>query len=472
MIDILLLNPPLVNYDEKNKPKYLVNTSFFPPIGLAYLSSFLKKHNFSVKIIDMDAEKYGISKITDLIKIFKPLMIGISITSDLIFPISYKVIKKIKKETNVPIVVGGVFPTNNPDFLIKKPEIDFLVRGEGEHTLLELINFYKNKIGELKKINGLSYKINGVVYHNPPRELLKNLDDLPFPDWGEFDFKKYFISIAFKNPSFAITASRGCPYRCIFCSTSVFQYYRIRSPKNVVDEIEFLHKKYNVKDITFHDPTFNISPKWVINFCKELMKRKLKIKWRCLCRVDKIEDKMVHYMKSAGCYNIAFGIESSKDKFLNFLKKDFTIEQVKKAFKIVKKYKIEILAYFMYGIPGQTISDLRHNCRFIKEISPDYINILILNPVVGTELWNLAQKKGWLKDFNLEMFESPERLGVEKQWWKIPNLDEKILNHYIKMSYINYFFRFNTIRNYIVRYLRNPSRILFAIKNIIQRFTY
>ncbi|MHA1294627.1 MAG: B12-binding domain-containing radical SAM protein, partial [Promethearchaeota archaeon] len=396
MVDILFINPPLVNYDNKNKPKVFVNTSFFPPIGIAYLSSFLEKHNFKTVIIDMDAEKFGVSKIKKILNIFKPKIIGVSITSDLIFPISYEIIKKVKEITKVPLIVGGVFPTNNPDFLINKSAVDYLIRGEGEQTLLELLNYLLLKEGKLSEIKGLSYKINGKIKHNSQRELIKNLDIIPFPAWHKFAINKYFISISYKNPSFAITASRGCPYRCTFCSTSVFQYYRVRSPKNVVDEIEYLYNKFNIKDITFHDPTFNVNPNWVISFCKELLRRNIKIKWRCLCRVDKINEKMIAYMKTAGCYNIAFGIETSKNKFLEFLQKDFNITQVKKAIKIVKKYKIEILAYFMYGIPGQVIKDLQHNIKFIKLLDPDYINILILNPVAGTKLWDLAEIKGWL----------------------------------------------------------------------------
>jgi radical SAM superfamily enzyme YgiQ (UPF0313 family) len=470
MVDILLINPPLVDYDEKNKPKVFVNTSFFPPINLAYLSSYLEKHNFSSVIVDMDAEKFGISKIPNILQKYKPRVIGIGITSDLIYPVSYKLIKKVKEMVNTPIVVGGVFPTNSPESLIQKSEINYLIRGEGENTLHELMKYLIFNQGELELINGLSHKTNGSVINNPPRELIKDLDTIPFPSWEKFNIKKYFISISYKNPSFAITASRGCPYRCTFCSTSVFQYYRIRSPKNVVDEIEYLMKNFNIKDITFHDPTFNTNQDWVISFCKEILRRKVQLKWRCLCRVDNINDIMIAYMKAAGCYNIAFGIESSQDIFLDFLKKDFSIAQVKKAIKIVKKYKIEILTYFMYGIPGQKIEDLEHNIKFLKDISPDYINILILNPVSGTELHEYALSKGYLSNFNIETFNSPERLGIQKQWWSIPHLNEEILKHFIIKSYIKYFVNIKTILKHLKRYLKTPTRLLYALKNSIIRF--
>lgn len=472
MIDILLLSPPYVNYDNRNKPKLIVFTSFFPPIGLAYLSSFLHQHDFKTQIIDMEADKLKISEISKILRVLKPKVIGISIISDLTYLISYKIIKKIKSISNIPVIVGGIFPTQNPDFLINKSEIDYVIRGEGEKTLLELMEFLISSKGNLKNINGISYKINGQIIHNPQRELIKNLDEIPFPKWNKHDVNKYFISIAYKNPCFALTASRGCPYRCIFCSTSVFQYYRHRSPSNVVDEIEYLIKNFKIKDFTFHDPTFNINPNWVIDFCKELLKRKINIKWRCLCRVDKVTEKMIAYMKITGCYNIAFGIESSKDKFLEFLQKDFTIQQVRDTIKIVKKYKIEILAYFIYGMPNQKIEDLEHNVQFIKELSPDYINILMLNPVVGTKLWDLAMNKGWLKGFNLDTFEYPEILGVQKQWWQNPNLNEDILNFYIKKSFLVYLFSFKTIFKFIVKFIKNPLRYFYAIRNIIQRFAY
>ncbi|MGQ4872935.1 MAG: B12-binding domain-containing radical SAM protein [Promethearchaeia archaeon] len=472
MYDILLINPPLVNYDIKNKPKVFVNTSFFPPINLAYLSSFLENYGFSTHIIDMDAEKFGLSSIPKIIKYYKPKVIGIGITSDVIYPISYEIVKKIKQVKNLPIIVGGLFPTNNPEFLMKKPQIDFLIRGEGEQTLLELMNFLIYNKGDLSKIKGLSFRKNGLIIHNPERELIKNLDEIPFPAWEKFDTKKYYTSISYKNPSFGITASRGCPYRCIFCATSVYKYYRIRSPKNVVDEIEWLIRNKNIKDITFHDPTFNISSKWVIEFCKELLKRKINIKWRCLCRVDNINEKMVAYMKSAGCYCIAFGIETSQDKFLEFLQKDFTIAQVLKAIKIIKKYKIELLAYFMYGIPGQKILDLERDIKFIKKINPDYVNVLILNPATGTKLYNLAKEKGWLNQYNIETFNSPEKVGIQKQLWKIPYLTEKILNYYIRKTYLLYFINIKTFFKYSSKYMKNPFRLLNSIKNSIHRFMY
>ena len=160
MVDILLINPPLVDYDKKNKPKFFVNTSFFPPINLAYLSSYLEKFGFTTIIIDMDAEKFGVNSISKMINILKPKVIGVGITSDVIYPISTEIFKKIKEVKDLPIIVGGVFATNNPDLLAKRKNIDFLIRGEGEQTLLELMNYILKNEGELKQIKGLSFKSN------------------------------------------------------------------------------------------------------------------------------------------------------------------------------------------------------------------------------------------------------------------------------------------------------------------------
>jgi len=467
MYDILLINPPLVDYDKRKRPKTILNTSYYPPMGIAYLASFLKRAGFNAVTINIDAVRYGISKIPKLLKIIKPKVIGICINSDDIYPISHKIIKKIKEVIDVPLVVGGVFSTSNPEFLLKKDQVDYVARGEGENTLLELMKLLIYNDGNLAKINGLSYKVNGKIVHNPARELIKNLDDIPFPTWDKFTVNRCFVSVSYKNPAFAITASRGRHYRCAFCSLSVFQYYRFRSPKNVVDEIKHLINKFNIKDITFLDPTLNVNPKWVISLCKELIKQNLKIKWRCLCRVDKINEKMIAYMKAAGCYNIALGIETSKDEFLNFLQKDFTIEQVESAISIVKKYKIEILAYFMYGIPGQKISDLEHNFKFIKKINPDYLVLQSLFPISNSKLYNLALSKGWLSYFNLDPLDAIEKLVTNKKIWKIPNLEEKVINYYIRKTYIHYFFSFKTIIKFCMKYIKSPSRLFFTIKNII-----
>jgi radical SAM superfamily enzyme YgiQ (UPF0313 family) len=174
-------------------------------------------------------------------------------------------------------------------------------------------------------------------------------------------------------------------------------------------------------------------------------------------------------MKAAGCYNIAFGIESSKNKFLDYLKKDFSIEQVKRAVKIVKKHKIELLASFMYGIPGQTVADLKHNIKFIKELAPDYLSILILNPPSGTEIHDIAKKEGWFINEDFAAFDSPEKITISKQVWKIPYLTEDLINYYIKMTYLKYFLSLKTVKLYIERYLTKPSRFFNALRNIIHR---
>ena len=163
MFDILLINPPLVDYAANNNPKYLINTSFFPPINLAYLSSYLQQFKFKTKIIDMDAEKYCIKQIIDLIRIYKPKVIGIGITSDIIFPISLKIINYIKSNFELKIIVGGVFPSNNPEYILKESRVDFLVRGEGEETLLELMNFLIYNIGTIDNIKGISYIKDQVI---------------------------------------------------------------------------------------------------------------------------------------------------------------------------------------------------------------------------------------------------------------------------------------------------------------------
>lgn len=471
MSDILFVIPPLVNYDNKKIPASLINTSFFPPIGVAYLAAFLEKNNFKTKIIEMDVGKLGLSEIPKIIEKYKPRIVGVSINSDAIYSIAVKVIKKIREKIDIPIIGGGIFPTYNTEMFLKKSQVDIVVRGEGEKTLFELMEYYIFNKGNLSQIKGISYKVNGKITHNPERELIRNLDEIPFPAWYKFTLSNYFFLISYNSPSFGITTSRGCPYNCTFCASSNFPYYRNRSPKNVADEIEFLISNYNVKDIVFHDSTFNVNPKWVITFCKELLNRKIKIKWRCSCRPDQISENLVAYMKAAGCYNISFGPESSQNKFLKFLNKQFTIEQVERAFKIVKKFKIENMAFFIFGIPGQKISDIKQNFNFIKKIDPDYINICILVPFTGTKLYDFAQEKGWLSNFDMDSFSEPELFGTKRNKWSSPNiLPEKIVNYYRTRTLIFFIIRFKTLIRFTARFIKKPSRLLNTFRTIIRRF--
>ena len=202
-----------------------------------------------------------------------------------------------------------------------------------------------------------------------------------------------------------------------------------------------------------------------------MLRQKIKIKWRCICRVDKISEELVAYMKAAGCYNISLGVESSQDKFLRFLRKDFTIEQVETAFKIMRKYRMETLAFFVMGIPGQNVDDLQHTIQFMKKLKPDYVQILILNPLMGTDLFSLAKEKDWLIDHDVANLKDIERIAINQLFWKIPNLNGEIISHYIKKAYLSYFLSLNTIMKHTSRFIKTPTRLFYILKNFLRRYS-
>jgi len=177
-------------------------------------------------------------------------------------------------------------------------------------------------------------------------------------------------------------------------------------------------------------------------------------------------------MKLSGCYSISLGVETSQDKFLNFLRKGFNISQIEEAFKLVKKHHIETLAFFIMGIPGQSINDLRHSIKFMKKLKPDFVQILILTPLMGSDLFKLAKEKNWLIDHDVSTLENVERLAINQLFWEIPNLNLEIVSHYIKRAYLSYFLSLSTIIKHSKRFIRHPSRLFYTIRNLVRRYSF
>jgi radical SAM superfamily enzyme YgiQ (UPF0313 family) len=383
---VLLINPP---YEE--------STYISPPLGLAYIASMLRVNDHTVQVVDAPALKYDYSGIIKEIKKFSPEIVGLSAMTPTIQS-AVKTAKMVKSiVADIPIIMGGVHPSIMPDETLKNTkEIDILVRGEGEKTAEELINIIESG-GNIYNVSGISFRDNNRVVHNQNRPLIKNLDSIPFPARDLLPMGKYKQHIG--NPtSFAtIITSRGCPFNCIYCTKAIFgRIYRFRSAENVLREIEEIIHKYKVKEIDFYDDSFTVNKKRVTELCDAIIKCGIDVQWKCEARVDLVNKELLEKMKKAGCYLIAYGVETGNQELLDILKKGVTIDQIRKAFKITKEVGIETLAYIMIGIPGETRKTIKKTLNFTRALDPDYAQIAVLTPYPQTELYEMVKEKGHL----------------------------------------------------------------------------
>lgn len=338
-----------------------------------------------------------------------------------------RLVKGILPETLV--VLGGIHPTFVYEHCLRNmPNVDFVVLGEGEYTMLELTQAYLNGPDNYEGICGLAFRQDGQIYRTPPRERIKNLDSLPFPNWElSLTPPQTIMQYAFKTHSSGtkrvatILASRGCPYSCHFCSTSLYwgHFYRARSPQNIVDEIEFLQDKYQINVVNFCDDLFTIPRTRTVGFCQELLQRGLRIEWTCSTRVDAVDLELLQLMKESGCSTIFYGLESLSDAALKRINKKTSRAQIEAAISATTKAGIKVVEAFILGLLGETITDLQEKIDFVRRTSPETLyrpNFTILKLFTNTEFHTNPDKYG------IHPYEPPSESFYE-------NLNVQALDH-------------------------------------------
>jgi len=410
--DVLLIQPP-ISINERYGRNVGGSGGYLPPLGLAMLAAVLKEKNFNVRIIDPIVMGYRDEDIFGLIEEERPKVIGItSIT--LTYHMAKTLAGKIRgKYPNILLIIGGHHVTIMPERVLEDTDFNIGVLGEGEETIVEILMLFKSvkyEINEiisrkkLEKIDGIAFKEKDNIFITKPRKLIVDLDALPYPARELLPMEKYIPlpNQYKKQPVVHMTAIRGCPYSCSFCSNNkIFgRKIRYRSPDKVVEEIKFVIKKYAAKEISFWDDMMTVDKKWMNEFCDILIKENVGINWTCYSRVDSIDEPMIQKMKIAGCWNIFFGFESGVQELLDNIHKGITIEQIKIANDLCKKIGIDVRASFMFALPGETPALARKTIEFAKKLNPDYVQFCITTPYPGTKLYADAHKYGRLiKDY-------------------------------------------------------------------------
>ncbi len=374
------------------------------PLNIMILASYLGSCDIEVNIWDFSAERFSKESLIKKLENWQPDIVGLTAFTSTVNSAAY-VARMIKNyNPNIKTVIGGIHASALPVRTLEEfPYFDLLVYGEGERTLLEVVESISNN-NLFSSIRGLCYRNNGEIVVNKPRDLIKDINQVPFPARDLISRHLYEGSaltdfLSRKVNTDYIMTSRGCVGKCTFCASNVIHNgkLRFRSVTNVFEEIKECKNKYHTEHIVIMDDTFSTSSRRLIDICYGM--KDLGISWHCLGRVDLIDEEKIKIMAESGCEGILFGVESGSQRILDLMKKGITIEQIKKAFKWANEYGlITDATVILGGDPSETTYDMKMTEKLLKEIKPKLLSCAILIPFPGTEINKTMKEKGYIRD--------------------------------------------------------------------------
>lgn len=385
-----------------------------PFLGIGYIAAYIQK--FSHHQVEIfDSHTYGLNASGAAEKILEknPDVVGVHAITDNRFK-AIALFKELKKrDKNVVILTGGPhFSLTAKNALEIVPEIDYIIKGEGERPIVEFLNRLEES-KDLSEVPGIVFRKNNEIFENKVVNLIENIDELPMPAWHLFDMKEYNKPIdGTKIRSIGVMSARGCPNVCVYCANAR-SGLRLMTPKKFVDEVEFLQKEYEFRGFDFWDDTLTMVNEHAIAICEEIIKRKLNIVWYARARVNTVNKDLLELMRRAGCIRISYGVESGSPRILKIIRKNITIDQVKEAVKASSDVGMAVVENFMVNLPDETIDDLRQTIEIMKwlgQIKDSYPSYGFTVVYPGTELELMAKERGIMpKDFSWNSpYQSPK----------------------------------------------------------------
>ncbi len=390
-VDVLLVVPPcpsVYSKDAIKTPEYSA-----PPLGLCYIAAALRKHGYTVAILDLHQQAGKPEDVVEECRRRRPAMVGITATTPS-YPNAERVARFVKAwDKSVVTFIGGPHPTGLPEQCTLSNAIDYVCIGEGEQTTPELADAVLRNGGDVTGVPGLAFESDGQVVFTGQRDRLSGLDVLPFPARELVDLDNY-------SQKGSIVSSRGCPIGCDFCSCAAIagNTYRTHGIPYVISEIEHMMKQHDCRFFDFHDDTFNLHSNRVFEFCSELQKRELDIEWGCFCRAAQMTPEMAQAMVAAGCKVIQYGVEAGNDRMLQAVGKKTSVQQVENAVQAAVAAGIEqVVCGFIIGHAEDTEESVHDTINLglrLSELGATRLTLSLLTPYPGTPVYAEREERG------------------------------------------------------------------------------
>lgn len=449
----------------------ILKISSHPPLGLAYLAAVIEKTGYKVNVIDAAALNLTYSELMAELKKINPDVIGIT-TNILSANQSLILCRLIRQQIPfVKLVLGGPWASAAYKMLLRKKYCDFVVVGEGEVAIVELLKHLENNTIVLK-IPGIAYLDENLIQLEPPCPI-EDLDALPFPAWHLLPSPKKYLFHARRKIFYPIMTSRGCPYHCNHCTKLVHgNRLRLRSIENIIAEIQYLKDKFSVGEITIIDDNFTLNAKRAEKICDAIIKGNfdLLIQFSNGVRADTLTPNLIQKLKRAGTYKMAIGVESGNQNIVNKIGKHLDLNAVRRAVKLIKKEKIILYAFFMIGHPFDTLPTMNETIQFALEIDPEYPHFFKAIAFPGTELFNLIRKEG---KFLMSLKDIERGYNTSSANFEIYDLRAKDVEKAFKDAYRRFYLRPQKIASLLinVRTFTELKYILnFGILTILNLF--
>ncbi|MDD5097239.1 MAG: radical SAM protein [Candidatus Omnitrophica bacterium] len=434
----------IIFFNPSSRDNVYINTNVkvgaphYPSLTLATLAGNLVQEN-DVKIIDLDLAPYTYKDLLSLIKTFKPDVVATTAVTA-----SYNEAKKImgivKQEyPDVKTIIGGIHASVLPVEVGLQDHFDITVIGEGDNTIGEILSSFS-----LKEVKGIAYKDNNSkdIVFTGQRQLIQDMDRLPFPAWDLFEINKYKNSrlSSRKNPVGHIETSRGCAFECNFCCKKIFgTQYRAKSPRRVADELEYM-LKCGFKEVHISDDSFTQNIQRAKDICLEIIKRKLKFPWSLIngVRVNLVDKEFLTLAKKAGCWQMGFGIETGDQGVLDKINKKTTVLQVEKAVKLAHRAGLDTFGFFIFGLSGETEESMKKTVKFAKRLPLDTAKFDICIPYPGTSYFEELESSGRILSKDWSKYVCHQ---IDQPLFKHPNLGWEMIGKYYKRAFREFYLR-------------------------------
>jgi anaerobic magnesium-protoporphyrin IX monomethyl ester cyclase len=440
-----------INLNQRNVEEFIMNRfrPAMPPFGIAYVSALLRESGYRCKLHDNNLREYTEQQLRNLFRRHAGELQAVGLTSVSITLGQLARVARISKEElpEVPVIVGGPHARLLPAEILEIPEVDVVFTSEAELSILEYA-----RADDLRDVSGIMYRQDGQLRENPVGAYLHDLDQIPYPDYSLFDIAEYHTTkgIGKRQPSSYIITSRGCPFKCTFCSSKALnptgkKTVRFRSAENVLGEIEMLVKRYGVREVFFSDDMFTGNTKHLVGICEGLIERDLDVIWVCMTHVNAINREKLKLMKRAGCHQVCFGIEAGDPEIQRIINKNIDFEKAKKVVRMTQAAGMDARCSFMFGNQNETPQTLQRSIDLAKELKPDFASFNIATPYPGTEFRDWAVEHGYLANDDYAALDSTSYI------LETPDLPKGTVEKYCEKAFRSFYYT----PTYVFRRLRH-----------------